>query len=185
MALASPAMAQDSGTNAANLQTISLSAVVTPGAQPLMDTEFTVTPLGAGSVGPVVARSQDGPAVIQLPAGRYRVVAAYGSATAQSDFLVDTAPVVHQVNLNAGSVVLKLIKHVGGPTLKNVAWEILTYGKDAQGKRHHITSAAAAQPRFTLPEGFYLARATHGTQEVRHTIEISPGVTYKYTVILQ
>lgn len=179
------ASADDGAAVSQALQWVTLTAVVVPGAQPLPDTDFAVTPLGS-SAQPVVAKSSDKPAAVQLPAGRYKVVASYGDTRAEREITVGSQPASHQVNLNAGTVNLKLIKHVGGPTLKSgVTWEILTYGRDAEGKRHYIADSEASQPRFTLPHGFYLARATVGTQEVRHTIEVTAGTTYNYKVILQ
>lgn len=167
------------------MQWVTLTAVVVPGAQPLPNTDFAVTPLGSATE-PVIATSGDKPAAVQLPAGRYKVVASYGDTHAEKEITVGSQPTSHEVNLNAGTVNLKLIKHVGGPTLKSgVTWEILTYGRDAEGNRHFIAGSETSQPRFVLPHGFYLARASVGTQEVRHTIEVTAGTTYNYKVILQ
>ncbi|MGF1611026.1 MAG: hypothetical protein ACFCUQ_16600 [Kiloniellales bacterium] len=168
------------------LQAVSLTAVVVPGAAPLNDAAFTVTKIGPDTGGEIVAKSSNGPAVVELPTGRYRVVASYGHSKAVEEILVGRSPLSHEINLNAGTVQLKLIKHVGGPTMKqDVKWEILTFGRDAEGKRHFVAGSQESQPRFVLREGFYLARATVKGREVRHTIEVTAGVTYKYNVILQ
>jgi len=178
-------LADDGAAVSQAMQWVTLTAVVVPGAQPLANADFAVTPLGS-SIEPVVAKSGDKLAALQLPAGRYKVVASYGDSRAEKEITVGSQPTSHEVSLNAGTVNLKLIKHVGGPTIKSgVIWEILTYGRDAEGNRHHITAAETSQPRFVLPHGFYLARATVGTQEVRHTIEVTAGTTYNYKVILQ
>ena len=176
---ASAAMAQQ-------VQDVALTAVVAPGAEPLPDALFTVTKLGAADAARVEAKGVEGAAVVKLAAGRYRVVARYGHSRAEKEILVGGGAARHEVNLNAGSVVMRLIRHVGGPVLRqNVAWRILTFGRDAQGQRQLIASSGEAQPRFTLPEGFYVAQATMGTRKVRHTIEVDTGANYKYTVILQ
>ena len=167
-------------------QPVSFTAVVVPGAQPLVNAYFTVTPVGMGPEKSTIARSGDGPATMELPEGRYTLVTAYGDTQRQQEIVVGKAPVSHQINLNAGTINMKLIKHVGGPTLtQGVTWEILTFGRDSKGERRHITDSSESQPRFVLPHGFYLARVRIGTQEVRHTVEVTAGITYNYTVILQ
>ena len=167
-------------------QPVSLTAVVVPGAKPLAGASFTVTPLGGGAGDPVTVTAQDGPAKVDLPKGRYKIEASYGDAKAAQEIMIDQNPASHEFDLQAGTVFLKLIKHVGGPTMNTgVEWEILTYGKDSTGKRHYISGSDQSQPRFVLPDGWYLARATVGTQVVKHTIEVTAGQTYKYTVILQ
>lgn len=167
-------------------QPVSLTAVVVAGAEPIAGASFTVTPLGGGAGDPVTVTAQDGPAKVDLEKGRYKIEARYGDAKAAQEIMIDQNPASHEFDLQAGTVFLKLIKSVGGPTMKTgVAWEILTYGKDATGKRHHISDSDKSQPRFVLPDGWYLARATVGTQVVKHTIEVTAGQTYKYTVILQ
>ena len=170
----------------APLQAVSLSAVVVTGAEPLSDVEFTVTSIDSTAPVQVRALSDQGPVSVEVPAGRYKVMASYGHTTAEKEITVGGGPSAHELSLNAGTIFLKLIKHVGGPMIKrDLDWEILTYGKDAEGKRHLIASSDQAQPRFILPEGYYLARAVNGTQSVKHTVEVTSGVTYKYTVILQ
>ncbi len=186
IAIALPIYLVAAEATAKDLQDIALTAVVAPGAQPLPDALFTVIGLGAGKAARVEAKSVDGPAVVKLAAGRYRVVARYGHSRAEKEIVVGDGPARHEVNLNAGSVVMRLIHQVGGPVLRrNVVWRILSFGRDAQGQRRLIASSSEAQPKFTLPEGFYVAQATTGTREVRHTIEVDRGANYKYTVILQ
>ena len=168
------------------LQTLSLSAVAASGAEPINDVHFAVTSLDAGSGLEVKALSDNGPAEVQVPAGRYKVTATYGHTKAVEQVTVTNGGSRVQISLNAGTVFMKLLHNVGGKTYtKGVKWEILTYGKDSEGKRHLLAESGQAQPKFVLPEGFYLARASTGTQDVKHTIEVTSGVTYKYTVILQ
>ena len=180
-------MALPSATSAAdgNLQTLSLSAVAVAGADPIRDVHFSVTSLDGGS-GEYKALSDNGPAEVQVPSGRYKVTATFGHAKAEKDVTVGADAAKVQIALNAGTVLMKLLHNVGGKVYKTgVNWEILTYGKDAEGNRHLLAASDKAQPKFVLPEGFYLARASTGTQDVKHTIEVTKGVTYKYTVILQ
>ena len=169
-----------------SLQTLSLSAVAASGAEPLRDVHFSVKSLDSGSALEVKALSENGPAEVQVPAGRYKVTATYGHTTVEEQVTVSNGGSRVQIALNAGTVFMKLLHNVGGKTYTTgVTWEILTYGKDSAGKRHLLASSNKAQPKFVLPEGFYLARASTGTQDVKHTIEVTSGVTYKYTVILQ
>ena len=169
-----------------NHMKVSLTAVVAPGAQPLMDALFTVSSIDDPARMPLEVKSIEGPAVLKLPAGRYWVRARYGDSGADKEIVVGNGVDRYEVSLNAGSVVLRLKHHVGGPVLrKDVTWEILTYGRDVSGNRHLIASSPEAQPKFYLPEGYYVAQAKNGTRDVRHTIEVTSGANYKYTVILQ
>ena len=169
-----------------SLQTLSLSAVAAAGAEPIRDVHFKVTSLDPGESLEFKALSDQGPAEVQVPAGRYKVIASYGHTKAEKEVTVANGGSDVQIALNAGTVFMKLLHNVGGKTYKTgVTWEIMTYGKDANGKRHLLASSEQAQPKFVLPEGFYLARASTGTRDVKHTIEVTSGVTYKYTVILQ
>ncbi len=168
------------------LETLSLSAVSAAGAQPIRDVHFSVTSLDSRDFPEVKALSENGPAQVQVPAGRYKVTATYGHAKAEEQVTVANGGSNVQIALNAGTIFMKLLHNVGGKTYRQgVTWEILTYGKDAEGNRHLLATSDLAQPTFILPEGFYLARATTGTRNVRHTVEVTSGVHYKYTLILQ
>ena len=181
-----PALADQGETAPGPVQPVSLTAVVVTGAKPLPGARFTVIALESGKSPPVKATSDQGPAMVELPVGRYRVIASYGDSKAEQEIVVGLKPTSHEISLNAGTAVMRLIKHVGGPVLRQgVSWEILTFGKDANGNRQIITSSSEAQPKFTLPKGYYVAQAKMGTRDVRHTIEVTAGVNYKYTVILQ
>jgi hypothetical protein len=80
---------------------------------------------------------------------------------------------------------MKAISNVGAkPIPANLDWEILTYGRDSTGKRHRVAVSKEAQPTFTLPEGYYLAIIKRGGRVTKHTIEVTKGITYKYTVLL-
>lgn len=168
------------------LQTLSLEAVVTAGAEPLTDVSYQVQRLDKRGEKALEAQSVDGLAVVQVPKGKYRVTARYLSAKRQQDVVVGDRPSHHVVDLKAGTVRMKAISNPGAKAIPaNLNWEIYTYGKDSNGKRHLITSSDLAQPAFTLAAGWYLAKVKRGGREVRHTIEVSAGITYKYTVVLR
>ncbi len=165
-------------------QRIKLEAVIANGAKTLKDRiSFTVSRFENGAVGPIVATAEKSPAELSLPAGQYRVATVYGDVAVDSNLEVASAAVKHRVNLNAGWVRLKVIPHRGAKPLKgDVAWEVMTYGRDASGKRHLVATTNGPRPSLVLPEGFYLVRAKTRDAKVKHTIEVTAGHTYKYTL---
>lgn len=165
-------------------QRVSLEAVIANGAKTLKDRiSFTVSRFENGGVGPIVATAERSPAELSLPAGHYRVSTVYGDVAVDSNLEVASSAVKHRVNLNAGWVRLKVIPHRGAKPMKgDVDWEILTYGRDASGKRHQVATASGPRPSLVLPEGFYLVRAKTRDARVKHTIEVTAGHTYKYTL---
>lgn len=165
-------------------QRIKLEAVIANGAKTLKDRiSFTVSRFENGAVGPIVATAEKSPTELSLPAGQYRVATVYGDVTVDSNLEVSSSAVKHRVNLNAGWVRLKVIPHRGAKPVKgDVAWEIMTYGRDASGKRHLVATTNGPRPSLVLPEGFYLVRAKTRDARVKHTIEVTAGHTYKYTL---
>ena len=165
-------------------QRIKLEAVIANGAKTLKDRiSFTVSRLENGAVGPIVATAEKSPTELSLPAGQYRVATVYGDVAVDSNLEVASSAVKHRVNLNAGWVRLKVIPHRGAKPLKgDVAWDILTFGRDANGKRHLVATSVGPRPSLVLPEGFYLVRAKTRDARVKHTIEVTAGHTYKYTL---
>ena len=73
LTISSAAIADDGAAVSQAMQWVSLTAVVVPGAQPLPNTDFTVTPLGS-SAEPMLAKSSDKPASSKvdpwIPCGR-------------------------------------------------------------------------------------------------------------------
>ncbi len=168
------------------LQTLSLEAVVVEGAEPLRDVTYLVQRIDTGSHEDMKTKSVDGLAVVRLPSGRYRVTTTYGNTKRQQEVIVGDEPAHHVVNLQAGTVRMKAIPNPGGrPFNENVSWEILTYGRDSTGKRHSIAKSKQAQPSFTLPEGYYVATVAAAGKQIKHTIEVTSGITYKYTLLLR
>ena len=166
-------------------QTLSLEAVVVEGAKPLRDVTYLVERIDRVGDQGIEARSVNGVAKVDLPAGRYRVTATHGYASTQQEVAVGDAPAHQVVNLRAGTVRMKAISNVGAKAIPgNLDWEILTYGRDSTGKRQRVAVSTEAQPIFTLPEGYYLAIVKRGARVTKHTIEVTSGITYKYTVLL-
>lgn len=182
--LAHPTLAGAQQAAVGDQQRIKLEAVIANGAKPLKDRiSFTVSKIENGAIGPIVATAEKSPTELKLPAGQYRVATVYGDVTVDSNLVVAATTVKHRVNLNAGWVKLKVIPHRGAKPVKgDVAWDILTYGRDASGKRHLVATANGPRPNLVLPEGFYLVRAKTRDAKVKHTIEVTAGTTYKYTL---
>ncbi|TQV78415.1 hypothetical protein [Denitrobaculum tricleocarpae] len=178
------AQADDQMAAVGDQQRINLEAVIANGAKTLKDKiSFTVSRFENGGVGPIVATAEKSPAELSLPAGQYRVSTVYGDVTVDSNLEVASSAVKHRVNLNAGWVRLKVIPHRGAKPMKgDVSWEVMTYGRDANGKRHRVATANGPRPSLVLPEGFYLVRAKTRDARVKHTIEVTAGHTYKYTL---
>lgn len=177
---------QQEAAKPAPVQTVSLHTVVSDGQQPLKEpVTYRVYRLEPQYLRGQVGEYNGATAVVELSAGRYRVVTDYRDTTDYEDFNVSSETTKHVVNLNAGSVVMTAIKAPGKPPLtKGVRWEIVTYGKDAEGKRHLVTRSDDPQAEFILPAGYYLANAYVDGREIRHTIEVSEGAIVTYSVVL-
>ena len=168
------------------VQTVSLQTVVSDGAKPLKEkVSYSVYRLEPAHLSGHVGEFSGAPAVLQLSNGRYRVVTAYRDTTVHEDIVVEQGTTKHVVNLNAGRVSMRVIPSVGKKAIrKNVSWEIWSYGKDSKGNRHLITSSRKAEPEFLLQGGYYLAKALVSGKEVRHTIEVTEGAAFQYTMTL-
>ena len=82
-----------------------------------------------------------------------------------------------------GWVRLQVIPHGGAaPLTSAIDWQILTFGRDAGGRRQLVAEAKGPQPELALPEGFYLAQAQTRDALVKHTIEVAAGRSYSYTL---
>lgn len=168
------------------LQTLSLEAVVVEGAEPLTNVTYLVQRMDADSQEDMRARSVNGLAVFSLPSGHYKVTATFGDTKRQQQVIIGDQPAHHVMNLEAGTVRMKAIPKPGGrPFNVDVTWEILTYGRDSTGKRHSIATSKQGQPSFTLPEGYYVATVAAEGKQIKHTIEVTSGITYKYTLLLR
>ncbi len=82
-----------------------------------------------------------------------------------------------------GWVRLQVVPHGGAaPLTSAVDWQILTFARDATGRRQLVAETKNAQPELALPEGFYLAQAQTRDALVKHTIEVAAGRSYSYTL---
>ncbi len=125
--------------------------------------------------------SLTGPGKVQLPEGSYRIVATLEQMHIEDRMQVG-GPTTHTVALQAGFATLRWIEQIGGKAMKNdVQWNILTY-KKINGERQLIAALSGAQPRLTLPEGWYIAEATYKGRTKRLAIEVANGRQYDYTL---
>jgi hypothetical protein len=164
------------------LKPVYLDAVIAEGASPLSDVSFTVERVQGG----VVQEMRGGAAELQLPAGRYKVRASFGQTEVEQDIVVDAASTRHTINLNAGEVELTLINDPTRPMNKikgPIEWRVLTYGRDATGKRQLLHQAKASTARFTLPAGWYRVEADYGGITAWHPIEVTAGAAYAYSIV--
>lgn len=172
---------------AAAEQKVNLETVIAKGAKPIKKQVtyrvYRLEPVyDQGLVGEFVGGSTE----ISLSSGRYRLITAYYDTTVYEDFEVNGKAQRRTVNLNAGRINMRAIPGPGGkPVKKGVRWEIYSFGKDDSGKRVLITDSRSAQAQFVLPAGFYIAKALVKGKEVKHTVEVNPGVTYDYTVVVK
>ncbi|GAB5467063.1 MAG: hypothetical protein Kilf2KO_00930 [Rhodospirillales bacterium] len=171
------------GGVAAQLQPVEIDVNINAGQKHrLSDVKLTIEPYRKESdiEAPV---SLSGPGKVSLPEGRYVLRAQLDQLVVEELFQV-SGPTNHVVVLDVGFATLALIPQIGAnPYRRNVAWRVMTWRKDRQGNRKLLAVLTGARPRIALPEGFYMVEATHGGTETRHTIEISRGRTYDYTLI--
>ena len=172
------------GGAAAQLQPVDINVNINDGqTHRLSDVQLTIQPSGQGEDAAPVALT--GPGRVSLPEGRY-VLRAQLDQLVIEEFISVRGPTNHVVVLDVGFATLALIPQIGAnPYRRNVEWQVRTWRKDRNGNRKTLANLAGARPRIALPEGFYMVVATHDGQETKHTIEISRGRTYDYTLIKQ
>lgn len=163
---------------------VRIDAEVVPGAGPIRDgVQFTIESIGGGFQQTVTSEPV-GPVQVDLPEGRYMVTAVYDTAVVRDDIHVDGVDDYLTINLNAGWVELDLI-HGAGRTVKGeTEWLVESYGRMANGERKKMHQATADEPlRLALPGGWFVVTALHGGIATKHTIEVTPGVTYTYDIV--
>ena len=186
LALTSSGALAQQGAPTAGGQILRLQAVIAEGAKPLTDPVsykiYRLEPIvNQGLVLEFLGASTE----MQLSAGRYRLITTYGHTTVFEDFELNGQMLDHVVNLNAGRINMSAIPQPGEAPVKNqLRWEIHTFGKDESGQRVLMAQSRHAQTQFVLPVGFYVATAHVQGRQVRHTVEVNPGVTYDYVVVL-
>jgi hypothetical protein len=165
-----------------DLKPVYLDAVIAAGAAPLSDVAFTIERVHGG----IVQEARGSNAQVDLPAGRYKVRAAFGETEVEKDIVVDGANIRHTINLNAGEVQLNMIRGIGQAPIKDpIEWTVMTYGRDSQGNRHLVHQVTASTAHLTLPGGWYYIEARHNGALVKHTIEVTAGAAFKYFVMKQ
>jgi hypothetical protein len=86
--------------------------------------------------------------------------------------------------LPSGTISLRVIERVGGPTLKApIKWRIMTYGRDDAGRRHKIAEATGSRVELVLPAAWYIVYAQLPDGELRHPVEVTAGKSFKYTLV--
>ena len=113
-----------------------------------------------------------------LPAGRYFVTAAYGSASANVEVEVTPAGVSQQIlNLRAGILRLTAVLADGGTAVSGVAYEVYAAARNAEGKRKYVTGSNLPNEaaRFVLPAGRYFVTAAYGSASANVEVEITPA----------
>ena len=86
--------------------------------------------------------------------------------------------------LPVGTIRLRVIGHVGGPTLKApIKWRVMTYGRDEAGQRHLMAELTGATPELVLPAAWYIVYAQLPGQEIVHPVQVTAGRTFRYTLI--
>lgn len=177
-------LAHDAATAEAP-QTVEIGAVLMEGAPPLPGINFTVSERGGETPGRIVAEESGGPARVSLEPGRYQVIARAPEVYAVSDIVVGyEAQQRFNLNLRSGIVELRLIPRVDRPAFNNgVSWDLYTYGKGEDGKRQFIVSVNESTPNLVLREGWYFVVAKRGDRTVRHSIQVTRGITYTYLLV--
>ena len=166
---------------------VQLTAVIARGAPPMADNiNYTVERLEYGAPKEVVA-SETGPtADFELPNGRYRVRAAYREVVAEDEIVVN-GDIEHEINLDAGFIILRMIPFVGGDQMSNpIDWEVRSFAKNYKGERDLLQSRpGVATTTVVLPAGWYMVHAWESGELTKHAIEVTPGATVKYTLVKQ
>ena len=133
--------------------------------------------------------SYQGPPRIPLPAGRYYVTAAYGSASASTEVEVTAATLtVQTLNLRAGVLSLSSLLESGSPLLTTgVSYEVYEAAKDVEGNRKLVVGSPAYQgpPRFPLPAGRYYVTAAYGSASASTEVDITAGEIKPQTLNLR
>ena len=116
-----------------------------------------------------------------LPAGRYFVTAAYGSASANVEVEVTPAGATQQIlNLRAGILRLTAVLADRGEALSGVAYQVYDDARDAEGNRKRVTGSNhqyEASARFLLPAGRYFVTAAYGSASANVEVEVTPAGT--------
>jgi hypothetical protein len=117
-----------------------------------------------------------------LPAGRYRVVSAYGLANAveTQEVSIETGKTrMLTFTHKAGRAQLGLVKVKGGLTLGRVNWSI----RDSEGEEIYTSTETIAEPY--LRAGQYVAIAERQGETVRQAFTVSPNRTTVVEIVAE
>lgn len=177
------ASADETQVAAAPVHKLTLGAVLNGDAKAAKTATFTVQPISSDMKDP--PKVVNGPGEIEVPAGRYKVVTTLESMTLTDQINV-AAPVTYTATFQAGRATFALITKIGGkPVSDAINWRILTWKKNSKGERGVITQMVGAQQQVLLPEGWYLLEANRNGKITKHTIQITAGLNYSYTLLEQ
>ncbi|WP_022729198.1 hypothetical protein [Fodinicurvata sediminis] len=187
LALASVATAEDATQTAAKTDGTGLEvhAVIMEGAGAISkDVSFSLHSATRSGNRKLEASGTGGQAVLEAPPGDYILTTVYGATTRKQNVRIDEDGSHHVVNLDAGEITLDVIRGVGEPSVtKPIEWKIMTYGKNSNGNRKVLYEETAVKPFLVLPEGWYVVHAINEGELIKHTIEVTSGVRYDYTLV--
>ena len=130
-----------------------------------------------------VTYSYDGQPLFKLPAGRYYVAAALGSAYGSAEVEVRAGELAEQVlNLNAGYLRVSSTAGGGRKLDRNVTYEVYEAEKDVEGNRRKLTYSYDAEPLFKLPAGRYYVVAGHNDVYANAEVELAAGESKDVTM---
>ncbi|MGM0562461.1 MAG: hypothetical protein ACQETX_15510 [Pseudomonadota bacterium] len=187
LALASVATAEDATQTAAKTDGTGLEvhAVIMEGAGAITkDVSFSLHSTNGRGDRKLEASGTGGQAILEAEPGEYILTTVYGATTRQQKVRIDDEGSRHVVNLDAGEITLDVIRGVGQPSVtKPIEWTIMTYGKNSNGNRKVVYEETAVNPFLVLPEGWYVVHAVNEGEQIKHTIEVTSGVRYDYTLV--
>lgn len=187
LALASTAGAEDATQTAAKTDGpgLEVQAVIMEGAGAISrDVAFSLHSMNSRGDRKLEDSGTGGEAILEAPPGEYILTAIYGATTREQKVRIEEGRGHHVVNLDAGEITLDVIRGVGQPSVtKPIEWKIMTYGKNSNGNRKVIYEETAVKPFLILPEGWYVVHAVNEGELVKHTIEVTSGVRYDYTLV--
>jgi hypothetical protein len=171
------AVAAVAGAAPAAAEVYRIEAVAEPGADDIWGPAKVTVRDGGGAV---VARRHAVPAKVELPpGGAYQVTVIYKSAAGRS--AIDGA--VTTVNLAAGELSLALVEREGGPRIEGAhPWRVHYYRPGAAtGKL--VAEVQGSNPVLTLSEGWYEVETSRDGRDVAHTVRVTAGTRYDYTIV--
>ncbi len=127
-------------------------------------------------------------------AGAFDFVTSSAATAERSDYIARDPRLIQiashmnsqTANMPVGTIRLRVIPEVGGKAMRErIRWRVMTYGKDASGKRHQVAEVTEATPELTLPAGWYVVHAQMKGKTIKHPVEVTAGKTFKYTLVKQ